>query len=199
MQTFLKKQRGKAMLLIIVVVAAAVIFLLYKKSEESAELEILPEEIAEEALREYLRAAWDTIKMQGEAQGRRVKNRVLVEDWQWYEDNIDNILQDRHKLTESVGGVARGAVKMTLALQKILEEGAYRPDCEILSQEVIGNTEVVFKLKQLVQGELYEQFEVHVVRVGYKDWRVKDFAGGRKPIEEYEPIFPLPDAPARPE
>lgn len=177
-----KKRGDGRTLLILMLGCGAVLYVVFTKAGKEYVLQE-PKEDPEVILQEYLEAAWDYSKNQADGAGSQLKLHTYRPDWLWYEANYESLIEDGFGILANLG-MQEKAVKMKLVLKAILEEGAYRPDCELTLKNKT-NLEAIFNVKQLRyqagSEKSYDYIEVRLVNEE-RHWKIKDFAGGLNEI-----------------
>ena len=130
----------------------------------------------EKALKHYFSTAYRYIHNEG-VTFSDVKQTVTADDWQWYEDNYQNMKADPFDVSGGIDPNSADVLARSTALISILQSGPCRRDTKILSSEIY-DSEATFHVEYLADTDLWVETDVTVVKEDGR-WKVKDFAGGR--------------------
>ena len=118
-------------------------------------------------------------------------NCVLREDWDWYDSNYKQLLDDLnifvHKdlYSKLASGDAETMGRWEV-LKYTLKLGPHFEGSTVINKRIEGN-KAVLTIQELTSKEdgenHYENYEVTLIKKG-KYWKVKDFAGGRSKVEK---------------
>lgn len=174
--------RGNIAVIVVLVLAVGLIVYYLASSENSpaGERSVGRQETPEDAFNYYLDVVYSYLQDEG-ATVNDVKLAVTDADWEWFSNNYEKLDFDPFDIKGGLDPTTAQAVSKHSALRSVLKLGPHRRDTKILHANTAQFDRAVLTVSYLNNITEWEETDVTVVLEGDK-WKVKDFAGGRRPL-----------------